>query len=184
MEQVEHSRVLFREGDEILRRCSVCGEYKPLHKFYKNPKMASGVNSQCKICQKNRGRKHGRTSLTDQNSRICGNCKRCLNGQACLRITSGKFKVRIGPEFSWEGWYAKNKDSHKARTTKWGKDNPCKLWAVRMANYHLNQENPGKCARCGNGGRLVKHHPDYTDPLKVEWLCNGCHVKEHRGQRK
>jgi hypothetical protein len=27
---------------------------------------------------------------------------------------------------------------------------------------------------------MIAHHPDYTDPLTVEWLCNSCHLKEHR----
>lgn len=50
MEQIEGSRVLFREGQVILRRCAKCKELKPLEDFYDNPKMNGGKNSYCKTC--------------------------------------------------------------------------------------------------------------------------------------
>ena len=39
---------------------------------------------------------------------------------------------------------------------------------------------PESCERCsGRGMRLVKHHKDYSKPLKVNWLCYPCHKIEH-----
>jgi hypothetical protein len=43
---------------------------------------------------------------------------------------------------------------------------------------------PERCARCGGLGEPTRdgrasieaHHPDYSKPLEVEWLCRGCHV--------
>lgn len=34
------------------------------------------------------------------------------------------------------------------------------------------------CARCGNP-KSQAHHPDYTRPLLILWLCSSCHAKEH-----
>jgi hypothetical protein len=39
---------------------------------------------------------------------------------------------------------------------------------------------PKPCAVCG-AGDAVKHHPDYSKPLEIIWLCHVHHVQVHRG---
>jgi len=40
--------------------------------------------------------------------------------------------------------------------------------------------NPDFCKECGRRtSRLHAHHKNYSYPLKVEWLCVGCHRKRH-----
>lgn len=39
---------------------------------------------------------------------------------------------------------------------------------------------PGQCGRCGTSCTPTAHHPDYSQPLAVEWLCYPCHGQEHR----
>lgn len=37
---------------------------------------------------------------------------------------------------------------------------------------------PEKCERCGHDFSVFRreaHHPDYSRPLAVEWLCSACH---------
>lgn len=34
---------------------------------------------------------------------------------------------------------------------------------------------PETCQWCGSLERLEGHHTDYSEPLKVAWLCDGCH---------
>lgn len=46
---------------------------------------------------------------------------------------------------------------------------------------------PDTCERCGRTpprmkdgrSRIQAHHPDYSKPLKVAWLCQMCHHQEH-----
>lgn len=38
---------------------------------------------------------------------------------------------------------------------------------------------PAVCSRCGGGKRIEAHHPDYSKPLEVMWLCRRCHYHEH-----
>ncbi|HEU4430301.1 MAG TPA: hypothetical protein VFT98_16190 [Myxococcota bacterium] len=44
------------------------------------------------------------------------------------------------------------------------------------------------CSKCGlRASRIDKihaHHPDYSKPLEVEWLCALCHKREHARIRK
>jgi hypothetical protein len=37
------------------------------------------------------------------------------------------------------------------------------------------------CEQCGRGDVPIQaHHPDYSQPLVVVWLCSQCHGKQHR----
>jgi hypothetical protein len=37
----------------------------------------------------------------------------------------------------------------------------------------------GPCAICGATKNVHGHHKDYTQPLKVVWLCAKCHHRMH-----
>lgn len=44
-------------------------------------------------------------------------------------------------------------------------------------------EKPSNCSGCGRNEYDVfieGHHPDYSKPLEVVWLCKECHLSEHR----
>lgn len=41
---------------------------------------------------------------------------------------------------------------------------------------------PGKCEKCGRRPHMTVlngHHPDYSKPLDVQWLCDSCHGIVH-----
>lgn len=48
----------------------------------------------------------------------------------------------------------------------------------RKARKLTATSRPAACQHCGRSpSRLTRHHPDYTEPLIVEWLCQRCHTK-------
>lgn len=55
---------------------------------------------------------------------------------------------------------------------------------VRAAFMHAVRtgkiSRPSTCEECGGGGLIQAHHPDYSRPFDVEWLCTTCHGKRHR----
>lgn len=50
-------------------------------------------------------------------------------------------------------------------------------WAIKAGKL---QRQP--CQRCGSP-RAEAHHPNYSQPLNILWLCTKCHHGEHRRLR-
>lgn len=53
-----------------------------------------------------------------------------------------------------------------------------KIKAGQTARYKLRVGGIRKgrrCERCNQKKRLEMHHPDYSRPLCIEWLCRRCH---------
>lgn len=49
------------------------------------------------------------------------------------------------------------------------------LMAQRAKKRGRLQSKP--CQRCGSAEHITMHHPDYSKPLEVQWLCQPCHTK-------
>lgn len=39
------------------------------------------------------------------------------------------------------------------------------------------------CTQCSGTQSIHGHHPDYSRPLEVVWLCQRCHTEIHRLER-
>ncbi|KQP53018.1 hypothetical protein [Methylobacterium sp. Leaf106] len=68
-----------------------------------------------------------------------------------------------------------------ARSQKWIKANPQKRRAHRAVEKAKKQGalRPEPCAVC-RSEPAEAHHPDYADPLRIEWLCPKHHKAAHR----
>ena len=80
-------------------------------------------------------------------------------------------------------WKQKNKDkliqyfkSYRARSPEKAKAGQ----AVRNAIHVGKMTRPNKCSRCEKECKPEGHHPDYSKPLEVIWLCKKCHTEEHK----
>ena len=136
----------------ILRKCTKCGINKPLRAF----------NS-------DRSRKYGKRYL----------CRMCSNKyQAIWRKTlKGKvYKKRISTRY-----YQRKKEEIKRKKSIYRIQNKEKVEAhaavTKALRSGLIQRKP--CSVCGEINNVDAHHVDYSEPLKVIWLCRSHHILIH-----
>jgi hypothetical protein len=55
--------------------------------------------------------------------------------------------------------------------------------AARLAEKAGTLVRPSACVLCGEKGKLEKHHPDYSKPLRVVYCCLACHRRLHAEMR-
>ena len=67
------------------------------------------------------------------------------------------------------------------------KNNPDKIRANGIINDMLRYgklTRPDKCSLCGVFCKPQAHHPDYSKPKEVIWLCVKCHSQIHKKIRE
>ena len=86
----------------------------------------------------------------------------------------------------YKGWYAKygrNRaiDYHEA-INEWKKNHPEAMKARVKLRWQIKIGKiirPKNCSICKREVKISAHHPDYSKPLKVIWLCSSCHKLLH-----
>ncbi|MDR1346811.1 MAG: hypothetical protein LBJ63_00035 [Prevotellaceae bacterium] len=137
----------------MLYKCSSCGNFMSADFYYKSKRNPIGITSQCKKC-------HIKTSIATRSVEK-------ERERAKLRAR----RIRIE-----NPGYFKKYEKVKKKTYK------------TLARYMLNKAiknriitKPNFCESCGRDNvRITAHHSDYSEPLRVEWLCYECHAKIHR----
>ena len=134
------------------RVCTKCGREKTLSEFPPHKHCRGGRNTQCRAC---------------------------IN--AYHRAYNRKHPERTRAKY--RRFYHRHKDriaKREKRLDRQAKNNIRQL--VRLAVKTGLIEKPKRCERCGDEPpphRLHAHHPDYSKPLDVVWLCSQCHGLEH-----
>ncbi|KKN65024.1 hypothetical protein LCGC14_0485810 [marine sediment metagenome] len=73
-----------------------------------------------------------------------------------------------------------------AHQKTYSKSNRHKRWAADKISSAIRSGRivkPTECSKCSNSTpskQLHAHHPDYSKPLEIIWLCHPCHGLEHR----
>jgi len=70
------------------------------------------------------------------------------------------------------------------RQEAWRERNPLATWAHGATRSAIRRGliTPQPCEICG--ATAEAHHPDHTDPLRVQWLCRIHHKRLHAELRK
>lgn len=132
-----------------MKTCFKCGASKPLDEFYKHPAMADGHLGKCKDCTK-----------------------------LDMRIDR-QTKPRVREYDRQRTGLPQRKALRGRITAEWRTKHPDRALAHEAAKNAVRDgklTSPGLCQGCGLPKRLEKHHPDYSKPLLVVWLCKPCHA--------
>ena len=132
-----------------MKTCFKCGIEKPRSDFYAHPMMADGLLGKCKGCTKLDMR-------IDRHTKPRVRAYDRERANLPHRIALRELVVR-----------------------KWRQEHPDRVKAHTMTSNAVRDGKIAKateCEGCGIPKRLEAHHPDYSRPLLVVWLCKPCHA--------
>ena len=140
-----------------MKKCRKCGLEKNVIEFYKHAQMGDGYLSFCKICVRKR-----------------------IHNFYYKDIDKNRKKEKLRYERR-----KKNPAFIKARTIydKKYRSSKIRRHAIYIAK-RLYKNRPDYCELCQKHKEQLSwtihaHHPDYSKPEKVKWLCAACHRKVH-----
>ena len=138
--------------------------------------------------------------IQSQSGAICLGCKKSFEGW-CHRRKRCEPCATIRNKGKRKEWKVKNLTRHreidkeyqrKMRASglkdktkeynEWKYKNPEKVKAQQTLNQGIRMGRiikPKTCDKCKEIGYIHGHHPDYSMPLEVEWLCASCHQLTH-----
>lgn len=147
-----------------MKECFKCLTVKSLSEFYKHPGMADGHLNKCKECTKADSNKHRAENLerVQEYDRSRGNLPhRVAAREAYAETERGKAAL------------LRAKSSYRQR-------NPIRAAANNAVSKAVRSGKLKKlpCIVCG-AEKVEGHHPVYSLPLDVVWLCKEHHQQLH-----
>lgn len=76
-------------------------------------------------------------------------------------------------------WMREHRPRHSELTDEQRKKANCRAYTKVLIKRGTLVPQP--CERCGEV-EVQAHHPDYSDPRRVEWLCKQCHRALHQAE--
>lgn len=141
--------------------CSVCGKRRPATEFY--ARKDGRPRRDCKACVRERaGRRYEANREAVIASAVEWNRKNPERRKAIKRRYYQRHRA------------AELEDQRTRRRAAPEKSRARTAVAVAVAKRRLSR--PKRCPRCKVTGRRIEgHHPDYSRPLDVTWVCTVCH---------
>ena len=136
-----------------MKKCSGCKEEKMESAFHVDRSKGEGLQGYCKDCVAIYMRDYRRSRKTEIQEQ----------GREYNQTPAGKERRKRGDK-------------------NYRKKFPEKIKAINVVNHAIREGKicrPLICKKCGEQGKVQAHHPDYSKPLEVKWLCVPCHVKKH-----
>lgn len=138
-----------------MKTCFKCNQSKPLTEFYRHPRMADGHLNKCKACTKSDSTAHRNKNI----ERL-----REYDRQRANLPRRVELRARVVKQ-----WKAAHPDRRAAQIALGN--------AIRDGRIE-----PQPCFMCGE--KAEAHHPDYSRPLDVVWLCPPHHKQTHAMARE
>lgn len=135
---------------EPTKKCFKCGRVLPLDEFYAHDRMGDGHLGKCRRCTKVDAREHR------------------LDNIEAVRAYDRK-RSKLPHRKARASAYCKRRQAEHPERSR------ANLAAKRAMKRGDIKRRP--CHFCGAMENLEMHHPDYSQPLRVYWLCLTCHRK-------
>lgn len=140
-----------------LLHCVLCGT-----EFYSSHSKAKYCDDECRLEGLRASNRRSNYRAHDRNP-LAYNAKRA----AQRRSESGK----------------KERYRHTIETRKrFPEKNRARYIVANALKYGKLVKQP--CSNCGSTHRIHAHHDDYSKPLDIQWLCDGCHRLKHPPKRR
>lgn len=144
--------------------CIKCRISKPKSAFWKNKGRPTGCSDYCKDCFK-----------TYQKEWRRGSGEEKYRASYRKRASNPKYKERVRRYNKSEQGAQKHRESVYRYINKYPERQRARIQARQIRKEIAN------CESCLKSNlKLHKHHPDYSKPFTVIYLCTSCHGKEHR----
>lgn len=147
------------------KKCTKCGQEKELSKFYNKKNGKYGKHSECKACLVKRSTKWKKEN--PEKIRIYEEINRQILRAAFADL----------PKTNYERIHERTLAAYEQYCKK-----RMHALAHNLLNYGVRRGfiiKHDKCMFCGSTDHIEGHHPDYSDPLTVLWLCKSCHAQQH-----
>ena len=151
----------------MMKKCRICGSTKPHNDYYHAPASADGFASICKECVKQRVKANRAKNIDHYKAFDAARAMRpdrVAARKAYQKTASGKDAIARARRA-----YIDRAPERRAAHVILGnalRDGRAEAWPVCAL--------PECC-----GTKLEAHHPDYSRPLDVVWLCNKHHRQCH-----
>ncbi|CAB4152414.1 hypothetical protein UFOVP607_13 [uncultured Caudovirales phage] len=145
------------------KKCFKCHCEKPMVDFYNHSAMADGKLNKCKECTKSDVLKHRLANLEE------------VRAYDKFR-SSMPHRVAARKEYAKTPAYAK---SHAEAALRWSAAHPERRSASIAVSNAIRDRRIERlpCLVCGD--KAQGHHPGYSRPLDVVWLCAKHHSEVH-----
>ena len=186
-----------------MKRCTKCKKFKPLNDFYKLSKrrahIGDGHQPRCKECDaiynkspkrresQNESRKHKRQTdpeyvakekerLKKYNQTERGKETHKFRNKKYLQTTKGKIaEIKSRKKYQQTAKYKKAIEKYRAKFPEKRKAQGILAYAIQSGKI----KRPSVCSLCNIQCIPEGHHPDYSKPLDVIWVCKDCHTGIH-----
>ena len=153
-----------------MKRCSRCKESKKINEFYLN-------QHYCKECFKEYARAHPEVHRKSRKKWLM---KRF--GTVNLRKTKYAILTRAADKKYQKNKRKENPGYKTLEYAEYRKKNPEKVKAHMLLNYAIRKGKIERspCVDCGATHMIHGHHPNYTKPYEVIWVCSIHHKNYHK----
>ena len=173
----------------MIKKCSLCAEEKDASIFYKDRQKKDGLTSACKQCMNKKSSAYAKTDRGREVLRVYGRSIKSKpeNRAKDLARVLAYQKTPAGREVRKRAFKkytstTRGRSAMNAANRKYSAQNPekvrCRNETKRAIKAGILTRSP--CEKCG-ATKSQAHHEDYSQPLKITWVCQRHHAEIHHG---